>query len=553
MDALPHAVFWTDRSGRLLGCNRTFARARGYDTADALLAAAENVDTARCGPGWPEELCALESGETALDREEARTQPDGSVRWVRSTRAPLLDEDGGRVGMIGTEEDVTDRKRADAALRESSNLLDTMLENTPDYVYFKDLDSRFVRYSHRFLELLGLSDPDALKGKSDFDLFTEEHALPAYEDEQRIIATGEPLVAKLEKETHIDGHVGWALTTKLPWRDEHGDIVGTFGISKDVTELKETESRLEQTHHRLVEASRLAGMAEVATDVLHNVGNVLNSINVSSTLMLGQLEASRVDGLARLSELLASQHGNLTAFFAHDPRAEVVPAFLSALSEQLAKERQELVDQLHQLLAHIDHMKQVVEKQQSYARVAGVPEPVGARQLIDDALAINGAALTRHDIEARVEVEELPEILTDKHRALQILVNLVANAKYAIDDAGAAERVVTLRAVHGNGNTVRFEVADTGIGIPRANLTRIFSHGFTTRADGHGFGLHSAALAARDLHGSLVAASDGPGEGAVFTLTLPITPPSTGDAAAGREPSPRQEAQEGRGSAQVAP
>ncbi len=530
LDALPQRIFWIDGDGVLQGCNRAFAGSRGFATADALIAAAAAGAPSTSDAAWLDDLAALASGEDADDREECRTLPDGTARWARCTRTPLLDDEGRLVGMVGTEEDVTDRKDAEAALRESSSLLDMLLANTPDYVYFKDMKSRFVRYSHRFVQLLGLSDPEALKGKSDFDLFTDEHALAAYEDEQRIIETGRPLVGKLEKETYIGGRVGWALTSKLPWRDADGAIVGTFGISKDVTELKEAESRLESAHHRLVETSRLAGMAEVATDVLHNVGNVLNSVNVSSTLMMDQIKGSKADGLTKLAELLAAQGEGLGDFFSNDPRGPRIPGYLTALSGQLGAERTSLTARLDQLQKHIDHIKQIVEMQQSYAKVAGVLESVSPRQLLDDALAMNGAALTRHRIQTRVEIEEVGEIVTDKHKVLQILVNLIRNAKYAVDEAAGQERFVTLRVI-GTEDSVCFEVADTGVGIQAENLTRIFCHGFTTRRGGHGFGLHSGALAAKELKGSLVGHSDGPGKGAVFTLTLPRDPPSRSDEA----------------------
>jgi PAS domain S-box-containing protein len=131
-----------------------------------------------------------------------------------------------------------------APFTEPDSMLDTMLENASDFIYFKDRESRLVRFSHKFLTLAGTSDPDSLKGKTDFDLFGEEHARQAYEDEQRIIQTGQPIIGKLEKETHRDGQVTWSLTTKMPWRDEDGNIIGTFGISRDVTEIKNTEAKL---------------------------------------------------------------------------------------------------------------------------------------------------------------------------------------------------------------------------------------------------------------------------------------------------------------------
>ena len=164
--------------------------------------------------------------------------------------------------------------------------------------------------------------------------------------------------------------------------------------------------------------------------------------------------------------------------------------------------------------------------QQSYAKVAGVTEPVSPAQLVEDALNINAAALMRHDVRVQREFGESPVLQTEKHKVLQILVNLIRNAKYALDEARRPDKLMTIRVGSDEGGRVKIQVADNGVGIPQQNLTRIFAHGFTTRSDGHGFGLHSSALAVRELGGSLHAHSDGPGTGATFTLLLPCQHPT---------------------------
>ncbi len=281
-----------------------------------------------------------------------------------------------------------------------------------------------------------LDDPNALVGKTDFDLFTEEHARAAFEDEQRIIATGEPIIGKVEKETHKDGRITWCLTTKMPWRNARGEIIGTFGISKDITALKQAEAELEATHKRLVEASRLAGMAEVASDVLHNVGNVLTSINVSCSLLLDRVRQNRFANLARVPQLLRAHLGHLDEFLTQDPRGKHLPGYLEAVSKALAEQQEFLLAELAQLRDHVEHIKQIVAMQQNYARMAGVEETVEPVQLMEDALRINAAALDRHTVQLVREFESAPPILVDRHKVLQILVNLIRNAKYAVSDSG---------------------------------------------------------------------------------------------------------------------
>jgi two-component system, NtrC family, sensor kinase len=217
--------------------------------------------------------------------------------------------------------------------------------------------------------------------------------------------------------------------------------------------------------------------------------------------------------------------GRLGEFFSSDPRGQQVPKYISALAESLTEDQRVLVNELEQLSKHIDHIKQVVAMQQTYAKVAGVVEQVSATELVEHALQINSAALTRHDIEIRREFTDVPPVYTDRHKVLQILVNLIRNAKYAMEDNRDRPKLLTLRASANGNGSVKIQVIDNGVGIPAENLTRIFRHGFTTRQGGHGFGLHSSALAVRDLGGTLDAHSEGPGMGATFTLHLPCKPP----------------------------
>jgi len=318
-----------------------------------------------------------------------------------------------------------------------------------------------------------------------------------------------------------DGHESWALTTKMPLLNQAGEIVGTFGISKDITAIKQAEAELEHTHKELVVASRLAGMAEVATNVLHNVGNVLNSINVAVTLVDERVRKSRVADVRRLARLLDEHAEDRAAFLTSDPRGQSVPDFIGRLAEKLDSEQVEMIEELSSLRRNVEHVKEIIAVQQSYARVAGVFESIHVTDLLEDSLRMNADSLARHDIKVVRDFSVLPLICTDKHRVLQILINLVRNAKYACDESGRSDKQVILRASNGKGR-VEIAIIDNGVGIPPENLTRIFNHGFTTRKDGHGFGLHSGALAAKELGGTLTAASEGPGKGATFVLELPV-------------------------------
>ncbi len=405
-------------------------------------------------------------------------------------------------------------------------LVTAFLENVHDFVYFKDRQSRYIALSMSLVRCFGRTSPAEVIGRSNFDFFSAENAQGSFDDEQAIIRTGRPLVDKVEKKIWPDGHSLWLSMTKLPLRDEHGEIIGTFGVSRDITASRQLESDLSAAQKDLVDASRVAGMAEVATGVLHNVGNVLSSLNVSATMIGAGLRASKADRLTKVCALLREHRGQLGEFLTSDPKGRKLPEFIASLAAHSVAERDRLLGEIASLQKNIDHIKEIVTMQQAYATTVGIVEPLAPEALMEDALRMNSGALIRHDVRVVQELPFTPAVLGEKGKILQILVNLIRNAKYACDDGPHPEKVITLRLAADARVRVQFIVRDNGVGIPAENLTRIFAHGFTTRKHGHGFGLHSSANAAREMNGTLTAHSDGPGLGATFILELPVAPPA---------------------------
>jgi PAS domain S-box-containing protein len=290
----------------------------------------------------------------------------------------------------------------------------------------------------------------------------------------------------------------------------------------DTTDRKKAKERLEELNKQLMLASRRAGMAEIATGVLHNVGNVLNSINVSTTLIRERMRQSRAAKLSQVSKLLKDHSFDLATFMARDPRGKVLPGYLTGLAEKMAEEEKELTQELELLGKNLLHVKDIVAKQQSYAKCTDLKEEVQAKNLVEDALQICEEKRDRHDIEIVREYDDVPPVIVDKHKVLQILVNLARNARNALDESGRPDKRLVVGIHKNGGSRVKIKITDNGVGIASENLKRIFAHGFTTRRNGHGFGLHSGALAARELGGSLQADSRGLGQGATFTLELPM-------------------------------
>lgn len=318
--------------------------------------------------------------------------------------------------------------------------------------------------------------------------------------------------------------------------DEIGRLVDNFNSMLDRLQqadrdLRTTNAALnheiaerERLERELVSSSRLAGMAEVATGVLHNVGNVLNSVNVSANLLREQVGANpHLHLLQKTSTLLREQGENLPRFLHEDPRGRLVPQLVLEISDGLAHWRTELNRELTSLGDNISHIKQIVTVQQSHAKAGGVLQTFDPTEIFTDSLRLASLSITRHSISLSTEAPpKRPAITTDRHLVLQVMVNLVRNAIQAVKVRPVGQRLVKLRLTVA-GNRVFFAVQDNGIGIAPENRHKLFQHGFTTRKDGHGFGLHSGALAAANLGGSLGMESDGPDRGATFTLELPLS------------------------------
>jgi C4-dicarboxylate-specific signal transduction histidine kinase len=286
-------------------------------------------------------------------------------------------------------------------------------------------------------------------------------------------------------------------------------------------------AELEAAHRTLVVAARRAGMAEVAVGVLHNVGNVLNSVNVSASLVDKRVRDSKVSNLDRIVDLIAAHRADLGRFITDDERGRLLPDYLTSLAAHLQTERKDVLQEIGSLTKNIDHIGQIVSSQQSLARGASLIEDLDPIVVMDDALQIHATTLGHHDVTVTRQYARVPTISADKHQILQILVNLVSNAARALEGTDPSARVIVATVIPGGaGDRVIWRVRDNGVGIRADHLNRIFEHGFTTKANGHGgLGLHTAALAATLMSGSLRAESQGLGTGATFSLELPIDVP----------------------------
>jgi PAS domain S-box-containing protein len=296
-------------------------------------------------------------------------------------------------------------------------------------------------------------------------------------------------------------------------------------LQVEMNERIKAQTEREALHQQLVQASRRAGMADVASSVLHNVGNVLNSINVSTDTLLKTLKKPMVGDVCRIASMFHEHQDHLETFLTQDAKGKQIPSYLGMVAESLSGSHQTIQGEIDSLVKKVDHIKQVIMSQQDIAHAGNIREAASVEDLMEQALLMGMPEPEKYGIRIVREYAHVPTIMTDRHHVLQILVNVITNAKNAMVEYPGNAHCLTVRILLPTDRTgaVRLEVSDTGGGIKVENLPRLFAQGFTTRKAGHGLGLHSAAISAKNLGGALQARSEGEGRGATFMLDLPLT------------------------------
>ena len=499
-------IVLADAEGRPHECNPAFERMFGYTEDELRTMRVSDFMHPDDAEETERALQALIEGKLNRVHTEKRCiRKDGGLVWVHVIASTVVDPNGEPAFTIAMIEDISARKSTEAdaeltrdyladlserprmeeELAQERHLMNTFLEATSQ-VYFKDRASRFTRISKLQASKLGLNSPDEGIGKTDFDFFSEEHARQAYEDEQRIIRTGEPLVDIEERETWEDGREDWVSTTKMPLHDESGAIIGTYGISHDITERKRAEEERRLLEAELLQSQKMEAVGRLAGGVAHNFNNLLTAIIGYSELLLARLPADSelrpdVEEIRQASERAAEVARQLLLF---------------SRRERGQRERLDLNDAIREMGTLL-------------------------RQLI------------RSDIEiATVLADDLDRIESDRSQIEQVLVNLVVNASDAMPDGGKlaietanlhlAEprfvRDVSLLA----GNYVTLTVRDSGHGMDEETRARVFEPFFTTKGPdrGTGLGLSTVYGIVEENEGYIFVESE-LDQGSTFTIFLP--------------------------------
>ena len=300
-------------------------------------------------------------------------------------------------------------------------------------------------------------------------------------------------------------------------------ITTLTGIVMDITKRKAAEEQIADLHSQLVTSARLAGMADIASSTLHNVGNVLNSANVSVEFLKERNFQSDIREIENIREILKINLSRLPEYFQTDPRGKFVPEYLIELLKDVKSNYEMFSNELDSLSKSLSHIKNIILTQSDMSRASGISEKVFMPEILDAALDMIATNFDKYDIHIHKDYQESSFVYIDKVKVLQILVNLIRNAKEALMETSLInEKILKVSLVEDSSEkNIIIQIKDNGIGIPKENLNKVFSLGFTTKADGHGLGLHMSAISAQELGGVLSVESKGEASGATFTLTLP--------------------------------
>lgn len=456
----------------------------------------------------------------------------GGVERLPAELAPLLraisdayEQGDADRAMVERSLELSSKELLESAeeLRRAEQKFRSIFENATEGIFQVLPCARYVAVNPAMARILGYDSAEDLLNRTPRSC--EEHYVDPGRREviERAFRTAGKVCHLESRVRQKNGEVIWVSETMREVRDANGEVAHYEGTMHDITQRKRAEEERRELQSRLLETSRAAGMAEVATNVVHNIGNAMNSINVSLGVVAARIKESKLRGLERGVDLLVEHKDDASRFLCDDERGRRLLDYLVSVCRHLANDREAVLEEIQALDDGLEHVKRIVAMQQDYARVSGVREHLNIEDLVESAVRLKRVSSGSSGVKLLREFSPVPPVTVDKHEVMQVLVNLIGNADDAMTNV-EGERVLTIRVCVSPEDPTRFivQVQDTGVGITEEQMKRIFNHGYTTKPNGHGFGLHGAALSVSSMGGSLAAHSEGLGKGAIFTLELPI-------------------------------
>jgi PAS domain S-box-containing protein len=465
-------------------------------------------------PGLPEELFQLVSCLCAASVCSAQCAAEEST--ISDSKRQLVGK-----AMSAIIEDPIDQQAALASARDelatSKVYVNNVLRSMADSLLVIDANLTIGSVNPSLLALLEYGE-DQLIGQSPGLIFGEEFAQGSIIE--NLLLQGS--VSGIESSfLTSDGRLIPISVSGSMMQDEQGQFQGLVCVAQDITARKQMEEEKLELHEQLLDTSRQLGMAEVASDVLHNVGNALNSINVSIGVITDLFKNSMVGDVGRISQLFHKHREDLGNYFSSNPKGKQIPAYLEKLAGQLVEEQRVAIAELARLYENAQNAQQCVAVQQDLAKPSGITEEISVIELVEEALTLNQELVEASQIDVSREFQEIPQLIVDKHQVLEVMVDVIRNACQAMASVSTKLLIVRAKLIPGPPDSVCLEVQDSGVGIASEDLIKIFGQGNNAKNGGRGMSLHSGALMVKNLGGALRAYSEGVGHGATFSLELP--------------------------------
>jgi len=508
LDSSPDHIYFKDTESRFIRINQALAKYFGLkDPAEAI--GKTDFDfhpKEKAEERFQNERCIMETGMPILDKIERQTRPDGKMVWVLTSKAPLRDQKGRLIGTFGISRDITMLQEMEGALWRERNLLRTVIDNVPDFIFAKDIQGCYILNNLAHTHFLGKGTPEEVFGKSVFELFPPEVAQHSHADDVTVMESCQPILNKVE--SPAPGQ--WLATTKIPIFNTAGEVAGLVAISRDITQQKLAHEQLETAN---LELSRSREELVRALEELRSVQLAL--VEAEKMKLVGRLAAGVAhevkNPLAIISMGLEYLNGQKFA----DPN---VPGILAEIGGAVQR-----ADSVVRELLNFSAPKKMDRA------------PTDVNKLIHNALVLARGDLAAHKIRCVEELAlDLPRVRLEAMKIEQVLVNVFSNAAQAMEEGGTLTVRTSTRHVMGIGENVTqsgsfrpgtrlvtIEVLDTGHGVPEGMLAKVFEPFFTTKPTGKGTGLGlTVTKTIVDLHGGTIDIANRPEGGACVTIVL---------------------------------
>jgi PAS domain S-box-containing protein len=476
---------------------------------------------------------------------------NGSWVWIWSRGRLFRDDATSQTGIIGTHMDITKHKKAEEAIQRERILLRTLIDNLPDTIYVKDNKARKVIANRADVECIGFESEEKVLGKTDLDLFPNDIGRRGYEDDMRVLETGEAITNQEEYFFDPAGNKRWLQTTKVPVRDERGRISRLLGIGHDVTERKESDDLLKKLNEDLLQQSKelskqaedlkvlnrqlekqkeqetekaiAQGKFEIASEFLHDIGNAMVGLGSHLNRISRVVDQNNLNNIKSLTVFLKTQQSAIAGAVGPQKAAALI-SVTEGIEMAQSDNSSEIHKSVNELLNITTHIQEILNIQRQLVRGhKGLHErkPVNLESIIYDCRSMLFASIDKKRIQFNINIQPGAYTIKGDHtKLMQVLLNILKNSIEAIQP-DTAEKVISVNMLQGKG-VIELAIIDNGQGFDEKTAGLFFVRGFTTKKNGTGLGLYNCRTIIESHSGSFEIKSDGVGLGAVSTIRFAV-------------------------------